>query len=135
MSPFSRTNFVINTIQKGQGNVDSVFFDKIKKLLKIVVPNANCKEVKYLVILSLLLVLRTYMSIWLADVNGKIVKSIVDRNFKKFCLKIFNLLLFSIPSSAVNSGLDYFNKLLAISFRERITEKFHDDYLQRRELP
>jgi len=27
--------------------------------------------------------------------------------------------------------LDYFNKLLAISFRERITERFHDDYLQR----
>ena len=52
------------------------------------IPKANCKETKYLVILSLLLVLRTYMSIWLADVNGKIVKAIVDRNFKKFCLKV-----------------------------------------------
>jgi len=38
-------------------------------------------------------------------------------------------MLFSIPSSAVNSGLDYFNKLLAISFRERITMKFHEEYL------
>ena len=38
--------------------------------------------------------------------------------------------MFAIPSSAVNSSLDYFQKLLAISFRERITEKFHDDYLQ-----
>jgi len=28
------------------------------------------------------------MSIWLAEVNGKIVKSIVDRNFKKFCIKV-----------------------------------------------
>lgn len=107
--------------RKGQGNVDNVFFEKIQKLLKNVVPSANCKESKYLVILSLLLVLRTYMSIWLAEVNGKIVKAIVDRNFKKFMMKIFNLLLFSIPSSAVNSALDYFNKLLAISFRERIT--------------
>lgn len=115
--------------KKGQGNVDAVFFAKIKNLLNTVVPRANCKESKYLVILSLLLVLRTYMSIWLADVNGKIVKAIVDRNFKKFLLKIVNLLLFAIPSSAVNSALDYFNKLLAISFRERITEKFHDDYL------
>lgn len=92
-------------------------------------PRTNCKESKYLLILSLLLILRTYMSIWLAEVNGKIVKSIVDRNFKKFCIKIFNLFLFSVPSSAVNSALDYFNKLLACSFRERITEKFHDDYL------
>ena len=68
--------------------MDSVFWEKIKKLTKIVVPRTNCKESKYLLILSLLLILRTYMSIWLADVNGKIVKSIVDRNFKKFCLKV-----------------------------------------------
>lgn len=65
-----------------------MFFEKTKKLIKVVVPSANCKESKYLVILSLLLVLRTYMSIWLADVNGKIVKSIVEKNFKKFLLKV-----------------------------------------------
>lgn len=121
----------MRTKKKGQGNVDAVFFEKIKRLCNTVVPQANCKETKYLVILSLLLILRTYMSIWLAEVNGKIVKAIVDRNFKKFMIKILNLLLFAIPSSGVNSALDYFNKLLAVSFRERITEKFHDDYLQR----
>jgi ATP-binding cassette subfamily D (ALD) protein 3 len=71
------------------------------------------------------------MSIWLADVNGKIVKSIVERNFNKFLMKVFNLFLFSVPSSAVNAALDYFQKLLAVSFRERITTKFHDDYLQK----
>ena len=65
-----------------------MFYAKINKLLKVVVPNYTCKESKYLVILSLLLVLRTYMSIWLAEVNGKIVKSIVDRNFKKFLWKV-----------------------------------------------
>lgn len=39
-------------------------------------------------------------------------------------------MLFSIPSSAVNSGLDYFTKLLSVSFRERITNYFHEAYLQ-----
>ena len=68
--------------------MDAVFFAKTKKLLKVVVPKANCKEAKYLVILSLLLILRTYMSIWLAEVNGKIVKAIVEKNFKKFLLKV-----------------------------------------------
>lgn len=38
---------------------------------------------------------------------------------------------FSIPSSAVNSGMEYFSKLLAISFRERLTEYFHDSYLHK----
>ena len=77
-------------MQKGQGNVDSVFFKKIQSLLKAVVPRANCKESKYLLILSLLLILRTYMSIWLAEVNGRIVKSIVERDFKKFLMKVSN---------------------------------------------
>jgi len=49
----------------------------------------------------------------------------------KFAYRIFNLALFSVPSSAVNSGLDYFQKLLATSFRERITNYFHGAYLQK----
>jgi len=41
------------------------------------------------------------------------------------------MMLFSIPSSAVNSGMDYFTKLLSVAFRERITHYFHDQYLQK----
>jgi len=48
----------------------------------VVVPTYTCKEARYIVILTMLLVLRTYMSIWLAEVNGQIVKEIVGRNFK-----------------------------------------------------
>jgi ATP-binding cassette, subfamily D (ALD), peroxisomal long-chain fatty acid import protein len=62
----------------GSGNVDAQFFERIKHLLKIVIPGFNSKEFKYVTVLTLLLVLRTQMSIWLADVNGKIVKAIVE---------------------------------------------------------
>jgi len=40
-------------------------------------------------------------------------------------------MMFSIPASAVNSGMDYFTKLLGVSFRERITNYFHEAYLQK----
>jgi ABC-type uncharacterized transport system fused permease/ATPase subunit len=66
------------------------------------------------------------MSIWLAEVNGKVVKSIVERNLKEFIYRIFYLGCFAVPSSAVNSGMEYFSKLLAVAFRERITEYFHE---------
>lgn len=105
--------------------------DRIKQLVKVAVPTWTCKESKYLAILTLLLVLRTQMSIWLADVNGRVVNAIVKKDFSLFCRRIFHLMLFSIPSSAVNSGMDYFSKLLAVSFRERITHYFHDKYLQK----
>ena len=50
--------------------MDQVFIDRIKELIKIAVPSYKTKEALYLVVLTCLLVIRTYMSIWLADVNG-----------------------------------------------------------------
>ncbi len=53
--------------------MDHVFYERIMKLLKLAIPSYNCKESLYIVVLTALLVLRTFMSIWLADVNGAIV--------------------------------------------------------------
>lgn len=100
-------------------------------MIGIAIPSYASKEFKYATILTLLLLLRTQMSIWLADVQGKIVKAIVQKDFKKFVYRIANLMLFSIPSSAVNSGMEYFSKLLSVAFRERITHYFHELYLQK----
>lgn len=55
-----------------------MFWERIKKLVAIAVPGWKTKEAFYLIVLSGLLVVRTYLSIWLADVNGQIVKSIVS---------------------------------------------------------
>lgn len=88
--------------------MDAEFWKRIKYLIKIVVPNFTCKEFKYLVTLTLLLMLRTQMSIWLADVNGAVVKTIIKQDFKQFVYRIGVLLMYSIPSSGVNSGMDYF---------------------------
>lgn len=82
-----------------------------------------------MIVLSGLLVVRTYLSIWLADVNGAIVKSIVTQDFKQFMKRVFSLMLFAIPSSSVNSAMDYFQKLLSLAFRERLTNYFHEKYL------
>lgn len=38
--------------------------------------------------------------------------------------------MIAIPSSFVNSYLDFLNKSLAIRFRERLTHYFHDRYLK-----
>jgi ATP-binding cassette, subfamily D (ALD), member 3 len=58
-----------------------------------VVPNAACAEAGILVVLSILLVLRTMLSIWLADVNGKIVKTIVNKDFGMFIKRVSTLFI------------------------------------------
>jgi ABC-type uncharacterized transport system fused permease/ATPase subunit len=102
-----------------------LFWERIKKLLAIAIPSWRTKEVLYLIVLSGLLVVRTYLSIWLADVNGQIVKSIISLNLQMFMRRVFALMLFAIPSSTVNSAMDYFSKLLATAFRERLSGYFH----------
>jgi hypothetical protein len=65
-------------------------------LIKIVVPSIASKEFRYLCIVSVLLVIRTFLSIWLADVNGNIVKAIVNRNFTQFLRRVLLLELTAI---------------------------------------
>lgn len=93
-------------------------------------PSWKTKEAFYLVALSALLVIRTYLSIWLADVNGAIVKAIVSRDFNQFMKRVFALMLFAIPSSSVNSAMDFFAKMLSVSFRERLTTYFNQKYMK-----
>lgn len=57
--------------------MDNVFFERIKHLIKIVIPRWNCVEVVDIVLLTIFLILRTFLSIYLAGVNGKIVKAII----------------------------------------------------------
>jgi len=85
---------------------------------------------RYVLGLVLLLIVRTYMSIWLADVNGRVVKAIVNKDLNLFIKRIFQLFLFALPSSLVNSAIDFGNKKLGLHFRKRLTDHFHESYLK-----
>ena len=75
-------------MQGGKGNVDAIFFERIKKLINIVIPTWKCQEVLDLVMLTVFLVLRTFLSIYLAGVNGKIVKAIIERDLTLFIRRV-----------------------------------------------
>ena len=74
--------------KKGRGNVDSIFWERLSKLVKIVLPDFTSKEARYIYLLTALLVVRTMLSIWLADVNGRVVKAIVNKSFKEFLRRV-----------------------------------------------
>ena len=67
---------------KNNGNVDGTFLKRIRDLLNVVIPTWTCKEAKYAGMLAILICLRTQMSIWLADANGRVVRSIIQGDFK-----------------------------------------------------
>lgn len=71
-----------------KGNVDMLFFKRIWKLIKIVIPKWNSKETLNLLTLTVFLVIRTFLSIHIANVNGKIVKAIININYEDFVKKV-----------------------------------------------
>ncbi|KAL4432046.1 hypothetical protein ABPG74_017782 [Tetrahymena malaccensis] len=116
--------------RKGKGNVDSVFFQRILKLLKIVFPTWKCSAMADIVLLTIFLVFRTYLSIWVAGANGRIVKAIIKLDVKVFLKRILELGMIAVPASFVNSFLEYLNKKLAIYFRSKLTSHLTEIYLK-----
>lgn len=68
--------------------VDLNFLKHLQKLVKIVVPSFASREVLWLFSLSVLLVFRTFMSLSISEIKGKIVKSIVTKKGSNFVLAV-----------------------------------------------
>jgi len=63
--------------KKTKGTVDWEFVERLFRLIKIVVPSIYSGEFMDLSLLTGCLLMRTYLSIYLATVKGRIVKGIV----------------------------------------------------------
>ncbi|EGR28157.1 hypothetical protein IMG5_182040 [Ichthyophthirius multifiliis] len=119
-----------NLKKSGKGNVDLIFLKRIQELLKIVIPSLKNAAVKDIVILTIFLILRTYLSIYIASANGLIVKAIIKLDFQLFVKRIIQLCLIAVPASFVNSYLEFLNKRLAIHFRTELTKDLCGLYLK-----
>jgi ABC-type uncharacterized transport system fused permease/ATPase subunit len=98
-------------------------------LLKIVIPSFKSPEFLDLIYLSVSLYLRTLLSIYLAEVKGKLVKGIIQQDFYMFQKGILQLGICSVPGAFINSSLTFLNRRLSLNFRKRMTKFFMDRYL------
>jgi len=116
------------TRKKVRTAVDKEFTTDLRVLLRIAIPSLWSKEVLYMLILAFFLVVRTLLSIRIADVNGTIVKAIVKRRFWVFVMRIMTLGSIAVPASFVNSWLSFYTQRLALQYRTRLVHHFHDIY-------
>ncbi|PVF98929.1 hypothetical protein CPB86DRAFT_757827 [Serendipita vermifera] len=109
--------------------VDAVFYQRLRTLLRIVIPGIRSKEAMLLIMHSSLLVFRTAISIYVANLDGKIVGSLVRAQAGPFLFNILRWLLVAIPATWCNSWLSYIQSKLALAYRTRLTEKAMQLYL------
>lgn len=109
--------------------VDSVFYQRLGTILRIVIPSIRSKEALLLVTHSSLLVLRTAISLYVAALDGRIVASLVRAQPLQFFLNILRWLCVAIPATWTNSWLSYVQNKLTIAYRTRLTNVIMQQYL------
>jgi len=109
--------------------LDRRFFEQLKSLVKIVLPGVKSKEFFLLSLHIGFLVVRTFLSIYIANLDGEMVKSIVDRNGKAFMWSIVKWIGVALPATYVNSMIRYLESKLSIAFRTRLVSHVYSLYM------
>ncbi|XP_067341971.1 ATP-binding cassette sub-family D member 3-like isoform X2 [Channa argus] len=116
--------------RKDRAAVDKVFFLRIIRILRLMVPRVFCMETGCLILIAAMLVARTYCDVWMIQ-NGTMIESgIISRDNTLF-KKHFYSYISVIPGIAlVNNFLKLGLNELKLRFRERLTKSLYDQYLE-----
>lgn len=108
--------------------VNKLFLKQLRSLLSIVVPGVWSKEFGILSLHTLTLICRTFLSIYVATLDGKIVKTIVQKDAFKFLFQLFKWILIAVPATFVNSLIRFVESKLALALRTRLVNYTYGKY-------
>jgi ATP-binding cassette subfamily D (ALD) long-chain fatty acid import protein len=128
-----RSRQITGEVDEGQKKkrveINREFFRNLLRLLKIVIPGIRSKELRLLISHSIFLVLRTLLSLYVAELDGKVVSALVKGKGKDFLLGLVWWMLVAVPATFTNSMLQYHQCKLALQYRTRLTSHVHQKYL------
>ncbi len=116
------------TGKKLSAAVNREFFKQLLKLLRVSIPGPISKEFGFLALHTVSLVSRTFLSIYVAGLDGRIVKAIVEGNKKRFFMLLINWILLAVPATFVNSLIRYLECKLALAIRSRLVSHAYSLY-------
>ncbi|KAI6785381.1 ATP-binding cassette sub-family D member-like protein [Emericellopsis cladophorae] len=105
------------------------FFRSLLRLLKILVPGWRSQEARLITSHTFFLVMRTLISVRVAEMDGAIVKALVKGRGKEFLKRIAWWMIIAVPATFTNSMLSYHQAELSLKYRTRLTQHIHDKYL------
>lgn len=106
------------------------FLEQLQKLLKIMIPRPFCYETSLLGVHTICLVSRTFLSIYVASLEGAIVKFIVRKDVKQFAIMLMKWFGIAIPATFINSMIRYLESKLTLAFRTRLVRHSYRLYFK-----
>ncbi|KIX07407.1 uncharacterized protein Z518_02060 [Rhinocladiella mackenziei CBS 650.93] len=105
------------------------FLHQFLSLLNIMIPRFRSKETALLLSHGVFLILRTYLSLVVARLDGAIVRDLVAGQGKSFLIGILRWLFVGTSASYTNAMIKFLQSKISIAFRTRLTRYIHDLYL------
>ncbi|SCU95985.1 LAMI_0F04698g1_1 [Lachancea mirantina] len=110
----------------------SRFVSQLSILYRILIPKLTDRNAFLLSFQIFFLIMRTWLSLFVARLDGQIVKDIISRNGRKFMLDLMCWFLIAFPASYTNSAIKFLQRKLSLNFRVNLTRYIHDMYLDNR---
>ena len=95
--------------------LDREFFKNLFRLLKIVIPGWKSKELRLLISHSVFLVLRTLISLYVAELDGKLVSNLVRGKGRDFLWGLGWWMVVAVPATFTNSMVSFTDRLSFVS--------------------
>ncbi|KAF2847727.1 hypothetical protein T440DRAFT_470780 [Plenodomus tracheiphilus IPT5] len=105
------------------------FFKNLLRLLRICIPGWKSKEFRLIIGHSVFLVLRTMISLYVAELDGRLVSALVRGRGREFLVGLVWWMGVAIPATFTNSMLSYHQCKLSLQYRTRLTNYIHSKYL------
>jgi ATP-binding cassette subfamily D (ALD) protein 2 len=104
-------------IRQSAPGFNKEFIIQLYKLIRLMIPGVYTQEIGLLLLHTLALITRTFMSIYVATMEGRMVKFIVKKDVKSFSFMLFKWLGIALPATFLNSTIRYLENRLALAFR------------------
>ncbi|TRM67607.1 ABC transporter transmembrane region 2-domain-containing protein [Schizophyllum amplum] len=115
---------------KRKPNINGAFLRQLRAIFfRVAMPSLLSKEAFVVVAHSFFLVMRTYLSVLVAKLDGAIVRDLIRGDGKGFLKGLGLWFLLAVPSTYTNSMLRHLQSKLSMRLRTNLTRYLHDLYL------
>lgn len=105
------------------------FGKELFAVLSILFPNYKSRAIRLLILHMAMLGLRTYMSLLVADLDGRIVRHLIGANGPAFVAGLVEWLILAVPASYTNAMIKYLEGIISLEFRSTMVRYIHDLYI------